>query len=259
MAKNPPQKREKQEGGAPKWMTTFSDLMSLLLCFFVLLLSFSEMDVARFKEVAGSLRDAFGVQREEVVFQIPKGIDVVSPEFPPRFTIEDILERVRSAVKLELIKGEIQIESFKDRVILRFKDELMFPKGSVELTPKAKAILLKLGDVLALFDGEIIVAGHTDNLPVAPSSKYRSNWELSAARAVSVVDFLLAHKFVLPRQIAAVGYGPSRPLYPNNSPQHRAANRRVEIILFQKRTPLLGYSEAFSGKREQEPLPQEVK
>ncbi len=237
-------------------MTTFSDLMSLLLCFFVLLLSFSEMDVARFKEVAGSLRDAFGVQREEVVFQIPKGIDVVSTEFPARFTVDELLERVKAAVKLELIKGEIQIESLKDRVILRFKDELMFPKGSAELTPRAKAVLLKLGEVLALFDGEIIVAGHTDNLPIH-SQKFRSNWDLSAARAVSVVDFLLAHKFVLPRQIAAVGYGPSRPLYPNDTEEHRAANRRVEIILLQKNAPLLGYSEAFSGKRNQEPLPEE--
>ena len=237
-------------------MTTFSDLMSLLLCFFVLLLSFSEMDVARFKEVAGSLRDAFGVQREEVVFQIPKGIDVVSTEFPARFTVDELLERVKAAVKLELIKGEIQIESLKDRVILRFKDELMFPKGSAELTPQAKAVLLKLGEVLALFDGEIIVAGHTDNLPIH-SPKFRSNWDLSAARAVSVVDFLLAHKFVLPRQMAAVGYGPSRPLYPNDTEEHRAANRRVEIILLQKNAPLLGYSEAFSGKRNQEPLPEE--
>ncbi len=249
------EKKEKCEGGAPKWMTTFSDLMSLLLCFFVLLLSFSEMDVARFKEVAGSLRDAFGVQREEVVFQIPKGLDVVSTEFPARFTVDELLERVKAAVKLELIKGEIQIESLKDRVILRFKDELMFPKGSAELTPRAKAVLLKLGEVLALFDGEIIVAGHTDNLPIH-SPKFRSNWDLSAARAVSVVDFLLAHKFVLPRQIAAVGYGPSRPLYPNDTEEHRAANRRVEIILLQKNAPLLGYSEAFSGKRNQEPLPE---
>ncbi|NPB09562.1 MAG: type VI secretion system protein TssL, partial [Thermodesulfobacteria bacterium] len=73
MGKQCEEKKPKCEAGAPKWMTTFSDLMSLLMCFFVLLLSFSEMDVARFKEVAGSLRDAFGVQREEVVFQIPKG------------------------------------------------------------------------------------------------------------------------------------------------------------------------------------------
>ncbi len=256
MGKQCEEKKPKCEAGAPKWMTTFSDLMSLLMCFFVLLLSFSEMDVARFKEVAGSLRDAFGVQREEVVFQIPKGIDVVSTEFPAKFTVEELLERIKAAVKLELIKGEIQIESLKDRVILRFKDDLLFPKGSAELTPRAKQVLLKVGEVLELFDGEILVAGHTDNTPIR--GRYRSNWELSAARAVSVVEFLLEHKFVFPRQIAAVGYGPSRPLYPNDTEAHRAANRRVEIILLQKKAPILGYSEAFSGAKEQEPLPQEA-
>jgi chemotaxis protein MotB len=258
MAKNPPEKKQKCESGAPKWMTTFSDLMSLLLCFFVLLLSFSEMDVARFKEVAGSLKMAFGVQRKEIVFQLPKGLDIITTEFPPQFTVEELLERIKAAVKLELIKGEIQIETLKDKIILRFKDDLLFAKGSAELNPRAKALLLKLGEVLSLFDGDIVVAGHTDDLPIR-SKKFRSNWDLSAARAVSVVDFLLAHKFVLPRHIMAVGYGPSRPLYPNDSEKHRAANRRVEIILLQKKVPLLGYSEAFSGKKEQEPLPEEAK
>ena len=258
MAKGCEEKKQKCEAGAPKWMTTFSDLMSLLMCFFVLLLSFSEMDVARFKEVAGYLREAFGVQREEIVFQLPKGIDVVSTEFPAKFTVDEILERIKAAVKLELIKGEIQIESLKDRVILRLQDELLFPKGKAELTPRAKQVLLKIGEVLELFDGEIIVAGHTDDSPLK-NNRYRSNWELSSARAVSVVEFLLKNKFVFPRQIAAVGYGPSRPLYPNDTEEHRAANRRVEIILLQKKAPILGYSEAFSGQREQEPLPQEEK
>ncbi|WP_022852433.1 flagellar motor protein MotB [Thermodesulfatator atlanticus] len=258
MAKTEPQRKKNEGGGAPKWMTTFADLMSLLMCFFVLLLSFSEMDPAKFKEVAGSLRDAFGVQREEIVFQLPKGISVVTTEFPPKFTVDDLLERIRATVKLEMIKGEIQIESLKDRVVLRFKDEVMFPKGSAELTPRAKQILLKVGEILELFDGEIIVAGHTDDTPIV-RGKYRSNWELSAARAVSVVEFLLKHKFVLPRQVAAVGYGPSRPLYPNDTEKHRAANRRVEIILLQQKNPLLKYQEAFSGAKEQEPLPEEAK
>lgn len=258
MAKDCPEKKQKCEAGAPKWMTTFSDLMSLLMCFFVLLLSFSEMDVARFKEVAGSLRDAFGVQRKEVVFDLPKGISVVATEFPAKFTVEELLERIKAAVKLEMIKGEIQIESLKDRVVLRFKDEVLFPKGSAELTPRAKQVLYKVGEVLELFDGEIVVAGHTDDTPIR-NSRYRSNWELSAARAVSVVEFFLKHKFVLPRQLAAVGYGPSRPLYPNDTEEHRAANRRVEIILLQRKTPLLEYKEAFSGAKEQEPLPEEAR
>ncbi len=253
MPREEPQK-SKCETGAPKWMTTFSDLMSLLMCFFVLLLSFSEMDVAKFKEVAGSLRQAFGVQREEVVFDIPKGLDIVSREFQVRFTVEELLERLKSAVKLELIKGEIQIESLEDRVVLRMKDRLIFAPGSARLTPQAKLVLDALGEVFKLFDGEIVVAGHTDDTPVR-GGRYRSNWELSAARAVSVLEYLLKKGYVLPEQVSAVGYGPSRPLYPNDTPEHRAANRRVEIILLQKKAPLLKYKEAFSGRQGQEAIP----
>ncbi|QJA06929.1 OmpA family protein [Thermosulfurimonas marina] len=252
MAKEEPEKC-KCEGGAPQWMTTFSDLMSLLMCFFVLLLSFSEMDVAKFKEVAGSLREAFGVQREEVVFQTPKGLDIVSREFEARFTVEELLERLKAAVKLELIKGQIQIESLEDRVVLRLNNRLVFPPGSAELTPQAKHVLDALGQVFKLFDGEIVVAGHTDDTP--PRGRFRSNWELSAARAVAVVEYLLKKGYVYPEQISAVGYGPSRPLYPNDTPEHRQANRRVEIILLQKKSPVLKYQETFSGKTEQEILP----
>ena len=248
--------KPKCEAGAPKWMTTFSDLMSLLMCFFVLLLSFSEMDVAKFKEVAGSLRNAFGVQREEVVFEIPKGLDIVSREFQPRFTVEELLERIKAAIKLELIKGEIQIESLEDRVVLRLKDRLVFPPGSAQLTNRARQVLDGLGEIFKLFDGEIVVAGHTDDIP-PQKGPYRSNWELSAARAVAVVEYLIKKGYVVPEQVSAVGYGPSRPLYPNDTPEHRAANRRVEIVLLQKKTPLLKYREAFSGQGEQGPLPRE--
>ena len=254
MARKEEARKSKEETGAPKWMVTFADLMSILMCFFVLLLSFSELDPAKFKEVAGSIRDAFGVQREEIVFDIPKGLDIISREFQPRFTVEELLERLKAAVKLELIKGELQIESLEDRVVLRMKDSLVFAPGSARLTPQAKQILDSLGEVFKLFDGEIVVAGHTDNVPIKRGA-YRSNWELSAARAVSVVEYLLGKNYVLPEEVSAVGYGPSRPLYPNDTPEHRAANRRVEIILLQKKNPLLRYREAFSGKPEQAPIP----
>ncbi len=253
--KGQPEEKKKCPSGAPMWMTTFSDLMSLLLCFFVLLLSFSEMDVARFKEVAGSLKDAFGVQRQEIIYDIPKGLDIVSKEFTPQFTVDELLERVKSAIKLELIKGEIEIEALEDRVVLRLKDEILFDPGSAQLRPAARPILIKLAQALAGFDGEVLVAGHTDSIPPRPGSRWRSNWELSAVRATMVLEFLLSQKTIAPYQTAAIGYGDSRPLYPNDTPQHRAANRRVEIILIQKGHSGLESREVFSGGLDQGPLP----
>ncbi len=222
--------------GAPKWMVTFGDLMSLLLCFFVLLLSFSTMDPAMFKEVSGSLKQAFGVQREEVVYEIPMGLDIVSRDFNPVFDIDVILEKIKSAIKLELIKGDIEIEALNDRVILRMNDEVTFDPGSAKLRPEAKPLLAKLIPVMEKVPGEIMVAGYTDNIPIK-NGLYSSNWSLSAARAAAVVEFLLKPGTIAPARIAAVGYGSSRPRLPNDTQEHRKKNRRVEIIFMQPPNP----------------------
>ncbi len=222
--------------GAPKWMVTFGDLMSLLLCFFVLLLSFSTMDPAMFKEVSGSLRQAFGVQRDDIVYDIPKGLDIVAREFNPVFDVDVILEKIKSAIKLELIKGEIEIEALTDRVILRLNDDVTFDPGSARLQDKAKPLLAKLRKVIEEVPGDVMVAGHTDNIPIK-NGLFTSNWGLSAARAASVVEFLLEPGTIAPARMAAVGYGDSRPRVPNDSPEHRAKNRRVELIFMQPSNP----------------------
>ncbi len=221
--------------GAPKWMVTFGDLMSLLLCFFVLLLSFSTMDPAQFKEVSGSLEKAFGVQKQEITFEIPKGVDIVSRDFNPVFSVDIVLEKIKSAIKLELIKGEVEVEALSDRVILRMNDEVTFAPGSDRLTEPAKVILDKMRKIIEEVPGEVLVAGHTDNVPV--HGRFPSNWHLSAARAASVVVYLLSKHSIVPTRLAAVGYGDSRPIAPNNSPENRARNRRVELIFMQPSNP----------------------
>lgn len=222
--------------GAPMWMVTYGDLMSLLLCFFVLLLSFSTMDPAMFKEVSGSLRQAFGVQRDEIIYDIPLGVDIVARDFNPIFDVDIILEKIKSTIKLELIKGEIEIEALSDRVILRLNDEVTFDPGSAVLRARAKPLLAKLRKIIEEVPGEVMVAGHTDDVPIR-NGKFPSNWALSAARAASVVDFLLEPGTIAPARMAAVGYGASRPRVPNDTPEHRAKNRRVELIFMQPSAP----------------------
>jgi len=218
------------------WMVTFGDLMSLLLCFFVLLLSFSTMDPAMFKEVSGSLKQAFGVQREQIVYDLPRGVDIVSREFSPVFNTEEILEKIKSTIKLELIKGLIEIEALEDRVILRLNDDVTFEPGSAELKKTGLSVLTKLRTVVSDVPGEIMVEGHTDDIPIR-SRFFSSNWKLSADRAAAVVEFFLQKNTIAPRRMAAVGYGPSRPRVANDSPEHRAKNRRVEFIILQPPRP----------------------
>jgi chemotaxis protein MotB len=252
-------KKKEETKGAPMWMVTYGDLMSLLLCFFVLLLSFSTMDPAMFKEISGSLKEAFGVQREKVLYEIPKGLDIVSRDFAPRFNVDVVLEKIKSAIKLEFIKGEVDIEALDDRVILRLKDEVTFDQGSDKLKEEAKPALAKLRQVIEEVPGEVMVTGHTDNTPIS-NARYTSNWGLSAARAVSVVEFLLSDNTIAGRRLAAVGYGASRPRALDDTPEHRARNRRVELVFMQPIYPEDVTVNAITEKGviEQEPLPPPV-
>lgn len=242
--------------GAPKWMVTFGDLMSLLLCFFVLLLSFSTMDPAMFKEVAGALKNAFGVQKKELVYEMPKGVDIVSREFVPVFNVEVILEKIKSAIRLELIKGEVQVEALDDRVILHLSEEVTFPPGQADLQPEAQSVMTRIRQIIEEVPGEVLVAGHTDSRPVR-NARFSSNWSLSAARAAAVVEFLLETKTIWPKRLAAVGYGDSRPRVPNDTPEHWARNRRVELVFMQPTHPedvqVTPVTE--KGLREQEIIP----
>lgn len=233
------------EEGAPAWVVTFGDLMSLLLCFFVLLLSFSEMDKAKYKEVSGSLAKAFGVQRKIKAFEAPKGIKMISRDFdqeliPARPREEFIAmqqrEKIGIALKKEIetgfrdLRDLIQVEVGEKEVTIRLMGETAFDSGKADIKAQMVPLLLKIGSVLADGKGEVIIAGHTDNVPVH-GGPYGSNLKLSIARAATVAEFLLAKSAVPASRVSTMGFGKYRPIESNDSAEGRKHNRRVEIIL----------------------------
>lgn len=252
--------------GLPAYMGTFADLMALMLCFFVLLLSFAEMDALKYKMVVISLDNAFGVQRETIASEIPKGTSIIAQEFSPgeprptplkeirQDTIDETrdalkvqmdskqvvnqeaaelaeqAEKFKEALKEQIDEGLIDVETQMQRIVIRIREKGSFPSGGARLNPAFLPILQKIHDVLSHTDGKIAIAGHTDNIPIS-TPRYRSNWELSTSRATSVV-----HEFLKIRQIPAdrfvlEGYAETQPLMPNDSLKNRARNRRVEIIV----------------------------
>ena len=264
--------------GAPPWMATFADLSTLLLSFFVLLLSFSEMDVEKYKQIAGSLRNAFGVQREQYARDTPMGTSFVAREFapavpdpkpinqiqqqttlrapkylesgpeqsarrhavdarePPRPDLER-LERVRSTAEKirRLLHSEIKrglVEVIQDgyRIVIRIRERGFFPSGRAELLEPFTPVIRKIATAIGMVDGEVLLAGHTDNVPIA-TARFRSNWELSAARAVTLLHRMQAVAPIDVQRITVEGHADTRPLAPNDSPLNRARNRRVEVIL----------------------------
>jgi len=231
--------------GAPRWVVTFGDLMSLLLCFFVLLLSFSEMDRALYKQVAGSLEKAFGVQRKTRTMEPPKGISMIAKDFnqelvPVHEKEEFVATQVMEAIGQELkksgrlekedIKRLIQVEAGDNEVTIRLMGESTFDSGKAEIRKQLKPILTQVAKVLKETKGDIVIAGHTDNVPVK-SGRFESNLDLSIARAASVAKFFLYRVKIDPKRISTMGFGKYRPIETNETAQGRQKNRRVEIIL----------------------------
>ncbi len=226
---------EEAEEGAPAWVVTFGDLMSLLLCFFVLLLSFSEMDRNKYRVVSGSVKNAFGIQRKKPVFESPKGSKMVAKEFDQAIIltkIEDVVKEIIEELEgeFEELKGYVEVESAEDQVTIRMMGEATFDTGKADLRSNFVPLLIKIGAILAKTKGEIIIAGHTDNVPLI-GGQFGSNLGLSMARAGTVAEFLLRSSAINPKRLSTMGFGEYRPLASNDTAAGRQKNRRVEIVL----------------------------
>jgi len=250
---------------AAAWVMTFADLMSLLMCFFVLLLSFSEMDVTKFKRLAGELSKAYGIQRQIQANDIPMGTSVIlqnySPgkpepnpleiiqqkttEFEPNLRTESVqtiteqevktqadAEAIAQVLKEEIEEGKIQVETRRRNIIIRVEEKGSFSPGSATLSEQFELVMDKIRQALASTPGKITIEGHTDDIPIN-TDRFRSNWDLSAARAASVAFELELDDLVDPARMKVIGYADTKPLVSNDSRESRAKNRRVEIIVDQ--------------------------
>ncbi len=289
--------------GLPLWMGTFADLMSLLMCFFVLLLSFSEMDVLKFKQIAGSMKFAFGVQNQLEVKDIPKGTSIIAQEFRPgrpeptpidvimqqtmditqqtlefhegesdraggtkrdegKLTggqspetstqnnesaeadmqqqqskemsqeMETLMESIKKALEREIEQGAIEVENLGQQIVIRMREKGTFPEGSAFLQPKFRPLVRQIAELVKDVPGIVRVSGHTDNRPL-DSELYRSNWDLSSQRAVSVAQEMEKVRGFSHQRLRVRGMADTEPLLSNDSDENRALNRRVEISIMQ--------------------------
>jgi len=233
------QKDEIVEEGAPSWMVTFGDLMSLLLCFFVLLLSFSEMDRKKYKIVSGSMQNAFGMQRKTPVFDSPKGNKIIAKDFDQAIIVTRMEEIIAKPIVVEVKNNFkewedlIQVEVEDNKVTIRLLGETTFDTGKAVIRLKMKPLLLKIGSILNEIKGDIVVAGHTDNVPLS-GGRFNSNLGLSLARSATVAEFLMQQTGIVPDRISTMGYGDNHSIATNSTPEGRQKNRRVEIIVMTK-------------------------
>ncbi len=218
-------KKPKCPAGAPMWMVTFSDMVTLLLTFFVLLLSMANMDQIKFNQASDSLAGAFGVLGSDRKTAVEQPRVVSYSPMDDDFTSR-VYRRIKS--KLRELKLNREIEVVKDRgaVILRIDEAVLFTSGSSALQPDAEAVLRKVAELVKPLPLNLKIEGHTDD-----QGNELNNWNLSVNRAVAVLRFMATNELVPLTRMAATGYGSQKPLFPNNSERERALNRRVEFVL----------------------------
>ncbi len=271
MARN---RRGGGDGGddSSRWLTTYGDTVTLLLAFFVMLFAISQVDVRRFELLVSGLREPFknegvvegilntgngivgptkqaepqqpqpGVKGLDVMFDSPAvpGFPEGESDTPGHYlgTIEE-LEEVREALATALAAAGVETSVRLDLdtrglVVSIATDEVLFPTGSAEVQPAGREILAVMAPVLASFDNAIRVEGHTDTVPLNRNGY--TNWNLSADRALAVLDILL-DQGLNPRRLSATGYGEYRPIAPNDTPEGRQRNRRVELVIVAETPP----------------------
>ncbi|MDR1916557.1 MAG: OmpA family protein [Synergistaceae bacterium] len=227
--------------GAPLWMATYGDMVTLVLCFFVLLYSFSTIDAKKFEALTVSLQNAFNIQpggpSQTSNASVQDGALGEGAGDAPRPTDSNqtansnrVLAMVQNALKDENLSDEISIVANERGVVISLSEQLMFDEGSAKIHPESLRILYKIGTVLNRIPNQISVEGHTDSNPPLRSI-YGDNWGLSSARASAVTSYLNDSIRLSANRLRAVGLSSSAPLVPNNSQENMRLNRRVDIVI----------------------------
>lgn len=228
MARRNRKQAENTEGS--NWLTTFSDLMSLLLTFFVLLFSMSTISEDKFSSASSSIQNA--LIGETGSGSIIDGGSITNENDIPA-EVSEMYEEAMRIIEEQGVSDQISVSSDQDGVYLDIQESILFGSGQAEISNIGRETLDSLTDLLYLSENDIIIEGFTDNVPMN-SAKYPSNWELSSARAMAVVRYLAEEKNLDPSRLSGRGYGEFNPVVANDSVENRAKNRRVNIVLVYK-------------------------
>ncbi|MCR4649143.1 MAG: flagellar motor protein MotB [Lachnospiraceae bacterium] len=256
-------KPEEPPQGSPAWMATFSDLMNLLLCFFVLLFSMSSVDAQKFELVAASFSNTFSIftagaraigegmlisngvsqlnELDKYINSMGQGEDsdkqmkeesYEEHEAAALAASEELAELIEEALEEDNIAEEVGVEFNSQYVLLTMNGALLFNSGDAKLKEESLPLMAQIAKILERYSESIIeVEGHTDNVPMN-GAKYSDNDELSSARAISVFRYLVDNTTIDPARIKHSGRGEYVPIADNSTAEGRALNRRVEIKIY---------------------------
>lgn len=215
---------ENQLNKGALWAVTYGDLMSYLMILFLVLFSFSiaksdKAKARKYEESISNIQKAFGGKVDQKRIEVAKAKE----------NEESVVSKLQETVQTESLQKFVQLQISEKKVKLVLTEGILFDSGRAELKDNAKKVLLTLIDELKKLPNDVIIEGHTDNVPIK-SGRYSTNWELSMARAYSVIEFM-EENGISSRHLAGIGYGENRPITDNSTPENKAKNRRIEISL----------------------------
>ncbi len=228
------------DDSASEWITTYADLITLLLAFFILLFAISSLNLEKFKYALQSIQISLGESDPSINL-----LDIIEvPQLPEKVVLSDLtglvsrdnemIEDIDDFIKEKKLSKHIVLSISKNKIMIRIHGAILFNSGSAVLNIKAKPILNEISKIIENYsEYSVNIKGHTDNLPIVTHA-FPSNWELSSIRATNVLKFLI-NKGIDPIRLTATGYGDILPLFPNNTKENRAKNRRVEFVLEKKK------------------------
>lgn len=230
--------RRRSSGGvaAASWLTTYSDLVTLLLCFFVLLYSFSAIDVVKFRRFIASFQgvgvlDGGTTPDTTIVMPEENPNEVATEQLGPFWADAGrMMTHVEEFLEAQGITAEVRAFREERGVLLELQDRVLFDSGQAILRPDGLELLSKLVTLFAEMPNEIAVEGHTDNVPIS-TPEFPTNWELSTARSARVVRYFVEIHGLTPERFAAIGYGEFRPTDSNATAEGRSRNRRVIFVI----------------------------
>lgn len=222
----------------PAWLATFADLMSLLMAVFVLLFAMSTLDAKKYEALVQSLTYTFGhgsdLNQTQVEYFKSVEVEQTTLDKKGETVIEDLKPLFESVVDTYVISNQdsdiqVTFDNEKKEIKVIFAESISFPTGEANLKPGFVKELMRLKPYINE-QTEIKAIGHTDKRPVS-GGRFKSNWELSSARASAVIDLLVTEGIASPKQVEVIGVADSRPLDSSETPEAYQKNRRVEIVL----------------------------
>lgn len=222
--------------GHDRWLVSYADFITLLFAFFTMMYAVSTVDAERLRTMTNGLKLVFSESPPPLPFAenvLRRGRDAERTAPPP--SIERIRERLSGSLGARVAQERIELTMERRGLVVSIREDSSFATGSADLSVAARDVFHEIALTLADVDNPLRIEGHTDDMPIK-TSRFVSNWDLSARRATTVVEFLANQGGISPLRLSAAGYAHFRPRVPNDTEANRARNRRVDLVILSDAT-----------------------